>query len=187
MPTARDNNNQTASDVLTVTYMPGDNNLTWSATDQTGDSSWSDADAAGCMGGGPPFPGHDFVAFHCDGVLDLVVEQTPRPLGHGYTEGTVEQANPFFETGTQLRGHEFHYSRTSDGGDRGATVVGLGRGTGIGDGRDAIVKGRVWASYLHLHALGTPAWAPGLVGAARTYRDERDERRERPEVSAACG
>lgn len=129
----------------------------------------------------------DGVAHPMAGVLDLVVEQTPQPLGHGYAEGTVEQANPFFAAETHLRGHEFHYSRTSAGDDRGATVLGLGRGTGIGDGRDAIVKGRVWASYLHLHALGTPAWAPGLVGAARTYRDERDQRRQRPEVSAACG
>jgi hypothetical protein len=30
-----------------------------------------DSDAAGCMGGGPPFPGQDFVAYQCDGVLDL--------------------------------------------------------------------------------------------------------------------
>jgi len=30
-----------------------------------------DSDMAGCMGGGPEFPGQDFTAFHCDGVLDL--------------------------------------------------------------------------------------------------------------------
>jgi cobyrinic acid a,c-diamide synthase len=123
----------------------------------------------------------DGVAHPMVGVLDLVVEQTPRPHGHGYAEGTVERANPFFETGARLRGHEFHYSRPGGGKDRSATVVGLGRGTGIGDGRDGIVVGRVWASYLHLHALGTPTWAPGLVDLARTSR------RERPEISAACG
>jgi cobyrinic acid a,c-diamide synthase len=123
----------------------------------------------------------DGVAHPMAGVIDLVVEQTSRPEGHGYTEGTVERANPFFETGARLRGHEFHYSRPQGGASRATTVVGLGRGTGIGDGRDAIVEGRVWASYLHLHALGTPAWAPGLVGLARAYR------RERPGISAACG
>jgi len=123
----------------------------------------------------------DGAAHPMAGVIDLVVEQTSRPEGHGYAEGTVERANPFFETGARLRGHEFHYSRPLGGASRATTVVGLGRGTGIGDGRDAIVEGRVWASYLHLHALGTPAWAPGLVGLARTYR------RERPGISAACG
>ena len=123
----------------------------------------------------------DGVSHPMAGVLDLVVEQTSRPHGHGYVEGTVDRANPFFETGAALRGHEFHYSRPQGGADRSPTVVGLGRGTGLGDGRDGIVRGRVWASYLHLHALGTPAWAPGLVGLARTWR------RERPEISAACG
>jgi hypothetical protein len=31
----------------------------------------SDSDAAGCNGGGPPFPGQDFVPFQCGPVLDL--------------------------------------------------------------------------------------------------------------------
>lgn len=31
----------------------------------------ADSDAAGCLGGGPPFPGQDFTAYHCDAVLDL--------------------------------------------------------------------------------------------------------------------
>ena len=129
----------------------------------------------------------DGVSHPMSGVLDLVIEQTPRPHGHGYAEGTVERANPFFERGARLRGHEFHYSRVRGGPHAAMTVLGLDRGTGIGEGRDGIVAGRggcVWASYLHLHALGTPAWAPALVGLARTRRDEK---RERPEISAACG
>jgi len=31
----------------------------------------ADGDLAGCNGGGPPFPGQDFTAFHCGPVLDL--------------------------------------------------------------------------------------------------------------------
>lgn len=34
-------------------------------------ASAADSDAAGCNGGGPPFPGQDFVAFHCGPILDL--------------------------------------------------------------------------------------------------------------------
>ncbi len=30
-----------------------------------------DSDAAGCMAGGPPFPGQDFVAYQCDTEMDL--------------------------------------------------------------------------------------------------------------------
>jgi len=114
-------------------------------------------------------------------IRDLTVEQTPRPHGHGYVEATVERNNPWFETGERLRGHEFHYSRPRRGPAGSATVLGLERGTGMGDGRDGIVSGRVWASYVHLHALGTPTWAPRLVALARAHRDERSE------LSAACG
>ena len=126
----------------------------------------------------------DGVSHPMAGVLDLVVEQTRRPRGHGYAEGTVERANPFFEVGTRLRGHEVHYSQVRGGEHRSATVVELGRGPGLGDGRDGIVVGRggcVWASYLHLHALGAPEWARGLVDLARSHQ------RERPGISAACG
>jgi cobyrinic acid a,c-diamide synthase len=107
------------------------------------------------------------------GVLDLVVELRRRPQGHGYVVAEVERDCGFFEGGTVLRGHEFHYSRAVDGDDLSRSVLRLERGEGLGEGRDGIVKGRVWASYTHLHALGASAWARGLVGAARAHRDER--------------
>jgi cobyrinic acid a,c-diamide synthase len=123
----------------------------------------------------------DGVSHPMTGVLDLVVEQTSKPRGHGYSTGTVEEANPFFEAGTRLQGHEFHYSHVLDGDHRASTVVALSRGPGLGNRRDGIVVGRVWASYLHLHALGTPEWARGVVALARTYQCERAE------TPAACG
>jgi cobyrinic acid a,c-diamide synthase len=98
------------------------------------------------------------------GALPLAVEQTARPQGHGYVRAVVEQSNPFFAPGTELSGHEFHYSRIL--GSVPPTALRLVRGTGLGAGRDAVVVNRVWASYLHVHALGTPAWAPALVAAA---------------------
>ena len=104
--------------------------------------------------------------------------------GHGYVEAEVDRANPFFLAGSRLRGHEFHYSRVVEGGDSGSTTLRVDRGRGIGEGRDGLVKGRVWASYLHLHALGTPTWATSLVGLAREYRAERPERAKRVEGAA---
>lgn len=103
------------------------------------------------------------------GVLDVVIEQTSRPQGHGYVEAVVDAPNPYFPPGTRLRGHEFHYSRPV-GEATIASVLRLERGTGLGRGRDALVTGQIWASYLHLHALGTPAWAAGVVSAARGHR-----------------
>ena len=107
------------------------------------------------------------------GVLDLIVEHTLRPTGHGYVVSEVDRPNPFFAVGTCLRGHEFHYSHLVAGEARAAAVLRLQRGHGLGGGRDGLVVGRVWASYTHLHALGTPCWAEGFAGMALTYRHER--------------
>ncbi len=105
------------------------------------------------------------------GVLDLVVEQTDRPQGHGYEVGVVTRPNPFFAEGTELRGHEFHYSRVVSGG--GERVLEVRRGCGLGGGRDGLVNGRVWASYLHLHAGATPDWAEGFLALARAHAAEQ--------------
>jgi cobyrinic acid a,c-diamide synthase len=110
------------------------------------------------------------------GVLDLVVEQTSRPRGHGYEVGRTDRDTGFFPAGTELRGHEFHYSHIVGGADASATTLALSRGTGIRDRRDGVVCGRVWASYLHLHASASPAWADGFLSLARRHRAERGER-----------
>lgn len=107
------------------------------------------------------------------GVLDLELEMHAKPQGHGYVEAVVGAGNPFFATGATLRGHEFHYTQVKGGDDAHATVLALTRGTGLGNRRDGISRGRVFASYLHLHALGTPAWAPSIVSMARQHRQER--------------
>lgn len=112
----------------------------------------------------------DGVAHPMAGVLDLVIEQTSRPVGHGYVEAEVDRPNPFFACSTHLRGHEFHYSRIVSGGDASASCLHLRRGQGIGDRRDGLSVGNVWASYLHLHALGTPAWAGAFTSLARDWR-----------------
>jgi cobyrinic acid a,c-diamide synthase len=103
------------------------------------------------------------------GVLDLAIEQTERPQGHGYETVVIDRENPFYPVGTELRGHEFHYSKISSGGDLAATVAAVTRGSGAGSGRDCIVVGRVWASYLHVHASASPNWATGFLASAMTH------------------
>jgi cobyrinic acid a,c-diamide synthase len=116
----------------------------------------------------------DGVTHTMAGVLDLVVEQRPTPQGHGYEVAVVDRDNPFFAAGTRLVGHEFHYSRLVSGSDREHTVLRVERGTGIGDNRDGITNGRVFASYLHLHAGATPGWADGFLSLAAQFAAERD-------------
>ncbi len=110
------------------------------------------------------------------GVLDLDIEQEKRPQGHGYVGGRVVVENPWFERGTVLRGHEFHYSRITGGRDLERTVVELDRGVGVGNGRDGIVKGGVWASYLHTHVFTVPQWPGVMVGRGRPRQETQAER-----------
>lgn len=105
--------------------------------------------------------------FELAGVLPVDVEVGERPQGHGYVEAEVAGENPFFAPGTRLRGHEFHYSRLRTAPAAADTALRLVKGAGFGAGRDGLVQGNVMASWVHLHAGGTPEWAPALLARAR--------------------
>jgi len=47
------------------------------------------------------------------------------------------------------------------------------RGKGLVNGRDGIVYRNVLATYSHIHAAGTPQWAPALVRQAHRFRQSR--------------
>ncbi len=106
------------------------------------------------------------------GVFPLRLAVEKRPQGHGYMEVETQDASPFLPAGIRLRGHEFHYSRVLSG-EAPESIYRVLRGTGTGQGRDGLRRANTVASYLHLHAVGTPEWAPGLVAAARA--EARDE------------
>ncbi len=94
-----------------------------------------------------------------------------KPQGHGYTILEVARDNPFFPTGTILKGHEFHYSRIQpEPQSQENLVFTVNRGAGLGGQREGLVYQNVLATYTHLHALGSPHWAPALVRRAREYR-----------------
>ncbi len=105
------------------------------------------------------------------GVLPLAFDFYPRPQGHGYTVATVASENPYYEIGLEIKGHEFHYSRVSKwtGSDKNL-VFRMKRGAGISKDRDGILYKNVLATYMHIHALGTPGWAPALVRNAIRYK-----------------
>jgi cobyrinic acid a,c-diamide synthase len=110
--------------------------------------------------------------FPMAGVLPMDMVVDARPQGHGYAQVEVDRANPFFPVGTRIDGHEFHYSRVLDGTGL-DSVFDVKRGTGSLPGRDGLVVGNVLASYIHLHARGTPAWAQGVVERARQWKSTR--------------
>ncbi len=102
--------------------------------------------------------------------VDFVLER--KPQAHGYTRLVLEDENPFYQIGTIISGHEFRYSRVVSWPEKTDLLVGrMERGVGFASGRDGLVHNNVLALYTHVHALGTPAWAPALVSRARIFRD----------------
>ena len=116
------------------------------------------------------------------GIIPAEVELSGKPQGHGYVIAEIIEENPFFPIGLTLRGHEFHHSSLPDpGGLR--LVYRIKRGRGIRHQQDGIVYKNLFASYVHLHALGTPEWAEGLVSLAS--KERRSNREADPSLDHA--
>jgi cobyrinic acid a,c-diamide synthase len=108
------------------------------------------------------------------GVFPLAFELDKRPQGHGYTVVSVVAQNPYYKVGMEIRGHEFHYSRVSKWtGSHTGLVFRVKRGVGISQDRDGILYKNVLATYTHIHAIGTPEWAPALVRNAMRYKESK--------------
>lgn len=108
------------------------------------------------------------------GVFPVTARFCPRPQGLGYVEADVCADNPYFPAGIRLRGHEFHYSRCeAAGGATPSCALRLTKGTGMGGGRDGLVRGRVWAAYTHIFAPAVPQWAVRFAALAGRHAAEK--------------
>ena len=94
-----------------------------------------------------------------------------KPQAHGYTVLEAGPGNPFYTPGTQIKGHEFRYSRVDawPGLPEDLTMA-MKRGFGFVGKRDGLVYKNVLALYTHIHAVGTPEWAPALIARAREFK-----------------
>ncbi len=107
------------------------------------------------------------------GVFPVAFGFQQRPRGHGYAVLEAVQENPFHPVGTEVRGHEFHYTFM-----RAAPVAELRfafrvrRGYGFDGEHEGLCRQNVMACYTHIHALTVPQWAPSLVRAALRFRSE---------------
>jgi cobyrinic acid a,c-diamide synthase len=113
--------------------------------------------------------------FQMANIFSIQFDLSKRPIAHGYSIIKVRFPNPVFPVGTELRGHEFHYSRVlkwnkQENEQLAFEVI---RGTGFCEQYDGLCYKQVLAAYTHVHALGTPQWASGLVRAARSFRDKK--------------
>lgn len=125
--------------------------------------------------GGLMYLGEELVldegSFPMAGVLPVVFGFSKKPQGHGYTVVTVEQENPYFKVGSEIKGHEFHYSKVLKwrGTDKDLAFT-MKRGAGFIHKRDGVCYKNVLATYTHIHSLGTPSWAGAMVRNAMAYK-----------------
>ncbi|MGB9803323.1 cobyrinate a,c-diamide synthase, partial [Desulfofundulus sp.] len=101
------------------------------------------------------------------GALPFDVVMEGRPCGHGYEVVEVTGENPFFPTGSIIRGHEFHHSRLLNIGPELRYAFRVLRGCGIDGEKDGLTYKGVLAAYNHIHALAAPHWARAVVDRAR--------------------
>jgi len=107
------------------------------------------------------------------GVFPVRFGMSQKPQAHGYSIFTVEGENPFYEKGSEIKGHEFRYSTILDWpGDSDDLPLKMTRGVGFSKGREGLVMNNVLALYTHIHALGTPEWARGFMRRCREVKEE---------------
>ena len=105
------------------------------------------------------------------GVFPVRFGMSKKPQAHGYSIFVSEGSNPFYPPGVEVRGHEFRYSTVLDwSGEEQDLVLRIKRGKGFVNGRDGLCRNNVLALYTHVHADGTPDWAPALVACCRRWR-----------------
>ena len=109
------------------------------------------------------------------GVVDTAVTMCGgRVLG--YRSATTTCPSPLGPAGTQMRGHEFHYSTTDPGGD---ALVLTGR---HGTTTTGFAAPNLLASYLHVHLAAYPTIAEAFVSAAASSSPATPRARARSEM-----
>jgi cobyrinic acid a,c-diamide synthase len=104
------------------------------------------------------------------GVFPIELLMHSKPVGHGYTQVQIDRPNPFFEVGTVIRGHEFHYSGPADDPSQLESCMSVKKGVGLGFERDGLLYKNTLACYTHIHSDGVGDWASSVLSSARRYR-----------------
>ncbi len=95
------------------------------------------------------------------GLLPLHSTMSQSRMTLGYRELRTLRPGPFGAAGTRLRGHEFHWSVSTEPAPEGAVYAAAvdGGGERLAGG----ARGAAWGSYMHLHFGSDPALAPAFV------------------------
>jgi cobyrinic acid a,c-diamide synthase len=98
------------------------------------------------------------------GVIDTQASMTDR-LTLGYRRAVANTATPIGPAGTEMRGHEYHYSRVEA---PGSALALTGRD---GPSQAGVASPRLLASYLHVHLGARPDLAEQFVRTCATGID----------------
>lgn len=107
------------------------------------------------------------------GLLPLDTQMETKPQGHGYTIMEANTDQSWFSEGTIIKGHEFHNSRIINLPSDTKFGYNVKRGHGINGQNDGVLYKNVFAAYNHIHVLGSPEWAEGIVKLAMDYRQAK--------------
>lgn len=103
------------------------------------------------------------------GKIPAEVEISQKPEGHGYVVAKVDCENPIYPKGTIILGHEFHHSKLSLKKEV-KFSFNIKRGHGIDGKKDGILYKNMFATYIHIHALGTPQWSKAFISLIKARR-----------------
>lgn len=126
------------------------------------------AECGGLMYLGRAVRGADGARHEMAGVLPVATRMLERLRTLGYVEVELAAEAPLGVEGERLRGHEFHYSEIESDELAAAgwrRTYRLSRRRGGEERREGFQRGRVLASYVHLHWASRPEAARRLVDA----------------------
>ena len=113
-------------------------------------------------------------SFPMIGIFQLTLKMFKKPQAHGYVIAKVGKDNPFYKPETEIRGHEFHYSKVIDYAELPKMSFKMTRGEGIIGEMDGAFYKNTLGTYIHIHALGCPQWIEGILKKAKIYKESKN-------------
>ncbi|MBL0143988.1 MAG: cobyrinate a,c-diamide synthase [Betaproteobacteria bacterium] len=109
------------------------------------------------------------------GAIPADVVMQAKPVGKGYMRLAETGDHPWGSgEGTQIRAHEFHYSRLDNVDPDLRFAYRVERGEGASEGRDGIVHRNVLATYAHQRSVGGNDWVQRFLAHVRRARTARE-------------
>jgi len=105
--------------------------------------------------------------------IKFMVEKFPQ--GHGYVIAKIKEKNPYFELGTSIKGHEFHYSKPLEMkfNEEIKFAFELEKGTGFDGKLDGILYKNLLATYTHIHVFSVKCWATNFLKKAKEFKEQK--------------